>query len=80
MSTLNYDKEILKSNMNLNIKNPLEKRGTFILLIFKKYEKVGFAAFKFEIVTPPLRGGVTIISFSKKYKKSKVCGFIKTIF
>ena len=47
---------------------------------FKKVQKMEFAAFKFKIVTPLLRGGVTIISFSKKYKKSGFCGFIKTFF
>ena len=39
-----------------------------------------FAALKSRIVTPPRSGGVTILSFSKMYKKSKVHGFIKTIF
>ena len=47
---------------------------------FKKVQKMEFAAFKFKIVTPLLRGGVTILSFSKMHKKSKVHGFIKTIF
>lgn len=36
---------------------------------FKKVQKMEFAAFKFKIVTPPLSGGVTILSFSKMYKK-----------